>query len=195
MSLKPTTKHLNHHKLSLIEVHISKMKSPMFYVRRKPEPTEVKTEIIFGWCYKNTPIDTVFREFGFDSLRVKNIIYKFQALKRITKKISKIVNQKREKLNQSHHECLSAFVKTRGIKGFTRDEARSHLLNEFPSLNNIDISTIDRHLHQNLGLSFKKLGGTNISKMNSQSKKIPNEDQIDHKFTTAAVLFDFYWRI
>ena len=170
MNLEPTTELLNHHKLSLIEEHISKMKSPMFYVWREPEPTEVKTEIIFRWCYKNTPIDAVAREFGFDSLRVKNIIYEFQALKRITKKISKSVNQKSEKLNQSHHECLSAFVRTRGIKGFTRDEARSHLLNEFPSLSNTDISKISRHLHKNLGLSFKKLGGTNVKKMNSQSK-------------------------
>ena len=170
MNLEPTTELLNHYKLSLIEENISKMKSPMFYVRREPEPTEVKTEIIFRWCYKNTPIDAVAREFGFDSLRVKNIIYEFQALKRITKKISKSANQKSEKLNQSHHECLSALVRTRGIKGFTRDEARSHLLNEFPSLNNIDISTIGRQFHQNLGLSFKKLGGTNVKKMNSQSK-------------------------
>ena len=170
MNLEPMIGFLNH-KLSSLEEIITKRWSPMLYIRKESEPVEVKEEIIFRWCYKKTPIRMVANELEFDPQKVKNIIYEFQTLRRITKKMSKSVHQRRYKLNQSHHESLSRFVKLKEIRGFTRHETRSHLLNEFPSLNNIDVSSVGRALRQTLGLSFKKLGGTSIKKQSSWSKE------------------------
>ena len=171
MNLEPKIGFLNNHKLSALEEIITKRRSPMLYIRKESEPVEVKAEIIFRWCNKKIPIRMVANELEFDPQKVKNIIYEFRTLRRITKKMSKSVHQRRDKLNQSHHESLSKFVELKGIRGFTRHEARSHLLNKFPSLNNIDVSSVGRALHQTLGLSFKKLGGTNIKKQSSRSKE------------------------
>ena len=49
-------------------------------------------------------------------------------------------------------------------------KTKFHLENQFSSLRGIDPSTVSRILRENLGLSFKKLGGTNAKKIQPESK-------------------------
>ena len=65
---------------------------------------------------------------------------------------------------------MAEFVRNQGIKGFSLSKTKFHLENQFPSLRGIDPSTVSRILRENLGLSFKKLGGTNAKKIQPESK-------------------------
>ena len=49
-------------------------------------------------------------------------------------------------------------------------DAKLHLENQFSSLWGLDLSTVSRLLRNDLGLSFKKLGGANVKKVYPDSK-------------------------
>ena len=101
---------------------------------------------------------------------MENIIYEFTTLKRITNNTRRSLWMKRQKVKERHVASLAEFVQSRGIKGFSLSDAKLHLENQFSSLRGLDLSTVSRLLRNDLGLSFKKLGGTNVKKVYPDSK-------------------------
>ena len=108
-------------------------------------------------------------DYSLSQQQIKNIIYEFKTLNRITYKVRKRFSMKRNKLKLRHIECLKEFVEGRGIRGFSVLEAKLHLEKDFPTLLGISHSTVNNVLHKDLGLSYKKLGGTNVKKMSPES--------------------------
>ena len=74
----------------------------MFQVRREFLPVEVKTDIIVDSLYKGIKSERVAEAKQLDKQQVENIIYEFKTIKRASKKIRKVMNLRRKKLNKRH---------------------------------------------------------------------------------------------
>ena len=157
-------------KLLSQEESVMKMISPMYYVRREDLQRSEKVEAFLNWCFKKVSIHKQAIVLGLTWAQIKNIIYEYRVLSKIANRTRKSINMRRLKLKTRHIEWLAEFVESRGIRGFTLAEAWHHLQHEFPTLGWISQSTVDRILNQKLGLSYKKLGGTNIKKTRPDSR-------------------------
>ena len=168
--LEPEPDLHNQTSLDPIETGFLKTKAPMYIRRIEDLPIEIKAEVIVNCCFKRVSIFRQAMIFKLSENQVKNIIYEFKALRKTMSKINNSLNNKHEKLDSRHHQWLSEFVETRKLRGFTRSEARAYLLAKFPDLGSISISTVGHVLRQDLGLTYKKLGGTNIKKVKPESR-------------------------
>ena len=141
----------------------------MLKVRKEMTPIEIKTEVITNcWFKRMSPLKQAMR-LGMIQDQIRNIIYEFKSLQRITKNVRKSINNKRQKFDSRHSQWLEAFVRNRGLNGFTCSDVRVKLLREFPELDRISLTSLNTILSQDLGLSYKKLGGTNIKKVRPES--------------------------
>ena len=144
---------------------IWKNRSPMFHVRREPIPEEIKAEIVLNCLYKNQSKDKEAMKHGITLQMINNAIYEFQIIKRVSKRTRKSVNIKRNKITRRHVKSLQKFTEEHSETGFTLESARHHLLQNFPDINDISLSTWSLLMRDKLKLSYKKLGNTNPSKL------------------------------
>ena len=170
LGLEPALPLLKRQDLSELEECILKNKTPMFFARKEQLPITTKSEVIVSCCFKNISTEKQAAELGISPEWVENIIYEFTTLKRITNNTRRSLWMKRQKVKERHVASLAEFVQSRGIKGFSLSDAKLHLENQFSSLRGLDLSTVSRLLRNDLGLSFKKLGGTNVKKVYPDSK-------------------------
>ena len=153
-----------------VQASVLKISGPLLRVRTEPLPVELKTEIVTNWCFKRVLISKEAMRLGMTTSQIRNIIYEYQVLRKANRKIGRSLNNSRRKLEILHIEWLAEFVKAHQLNCFTRSDARACLLRSFPDLGNISLSSVGNVLHRNLGLSFKKLGGTNIKKVRPESQ-------------------------
>ena len=151
------------------QASISKIRGLLLRVRTEQLPVELKTEVVINWCFKRVSISKQAMRQGMTISQIRNIIYEFQALRKANKKFGRSLNNARRKIEVLHVEWLAEFVKAHQLNGFTRTDARACLLRSFPDLGSISLSSVGNVLHRSLGLSFKKLGGTNIKKVRPES--------------------------
>ena len=157
-------------KQSPIEKAVERYRSPMFNVRKEPIPVTSKAEIILNCCFKKVPIRKEAEKANLSVMTIKNLIYEFKVVRRVTRKSRKAVNLNRAKFTQAHSRILANFVESKRVTGFTSSEARNHIIQSVPELESISESTIKRHLHTDLKLCFKKLGTINPKKAGNESK-------------------------
>ena len=123
-----------------------------------------------NWEYLHVPRSQEAYKRNLEVQQIDNIIYEFYSLKKITKKIRKSINKKRSKLKKQHIKRLQKFAEDRLCRGFSLVQAKADLLQNFPELVDISLSTIRNLMHRELRLSFKKLGNTNPTKVSPESR-------------------------
>ena len=101
---------------------------------------------------------------------MKNIIYEFKTIRRVSKKVKKVINLRRRKLNKRHLKLLRKFTGENLERGFTSEHTRTYLLDKSSELKNVSISTLDQILNKQLGLSFKKLANNHPTKTNLENR-------------------------
>ena len=72
-----------------IEWAAVKYRSPMFQARREFLPVEIKADIIVNCLYKGNKSEQEAKTRGLDKQQVKNIIYEFETIRRVSKKSEK----------------------------------------------------------------------------------------------------------
>ena len=143
----------------------------MLKVRRESIPDEVKTEIVMNCFYKNKTQEEESQRTGLHLQAICNLIYEFKSILNATKKDRKSLSMKRTKIKERHLKCMQKFVEDNLSEGFTLQKARYHLLEEYPDLKRVTLSTLRRLFKHKLSLSYKKLGITNPNKMKPDKKE------------------------
>ena len=82
---EPEIKLIKSQKGVIFTYHVSKHKCLIFYFKQESELIEIKTEIVFEWCYNKVLIKIVATEFGLESQKIRNIFYEFKAWWRLSK--------------------------------------------------------------------------------------------------------------
>ena len=158
-----------HSDSSVLQELLLKKRPAVFLIRQEEVSVSTKSEVVVSWVFKGESVTKVASDHSLSQQQIKNIIYEFKTLNRITHKVHKRFSMKRNKLKLRHIEFLKEFVEGRWIRGFSVLEAKLHLEKDFPTLLGISHSTVNRVLHKKLGLSYKKLGWTNVKKMSPES--------------------------
>ena len=153
-----------------IKQAVIKNRSPLFYSRREHIPEQTKAEIIMNWVYLHEPKHQEAFKRKLKIQQTDNIIYEFYSLKRITKKIRKSINMKRPKIKKKHIKWLQKFTENHFDQGFSLVQAKTDLIQNFPDLEDLSLSTVSTLMHKELKLSYKKLGNTNPTKVLPESR-------------------------
>ena len=153
-----------------IKQAVIKNRSPLFYSRREHIPEQTKAEIIMNWVYLHEPKHQEAFKRKLKIQQIDNIIYEFYSLKRITKKIRKSINMKRPKIKKKHIKWLQKFTENHFDQGFSLVQAKTDLIQNFPDLEDLSLSTVSTLMHKELKLSYKKLGNTNPTKVLPESR-------------------------
>ena len=122
-----------------IEWAVGKNRNHIFQVRSEFLPVEVKPDIIVNCLYKGIKSERVAEAIQLDKQQVENIIYEFNTIKRARKKIRKIMNLRRKKLNKRYWRILQTFSENNLERGFILEQARKFLLDESRELNYISL--------------------------------------------------------
>ena len=157
-------------KQSPIVEAVERHRNPIFKVRKELIPVASKTNIILNYCFKLVPIKKEAERVDMSVQAIKNLIYEFNVVSRVTRKARKSINLNRTKFIQSHFQILAKFSEGKRESGFTALEARKHFIQYGPGLETISESTVKRHLHSDLKLCFKKLRIIYPKKAGNESK-------------------------
>ena len=89
-------------KQSPIVEAVERHRSPMFKARKELIPVASKTNIILNCCFKKVPIKKEAERVGMSVQAIKNLIYEFNVVSRVTRKARKAINLNRTKFTQAH---------------------------------------------------------------------------------------------
>ena len=124
-------------KQSPIVEAVERHRSPMFKARKELIPVASKTNIILNCCFKKVPIKKEAESVGMSVQTIKNLIYEFNVVNKVTRKIRKAINLNRTNFTQAHFQILAKISEDKRESGFTAFEARNHFIQCGPELETI----------------------------------------------------------